>query len=112
MSLVSKLSCEESWEEFLQYKMSLAVRAKSHQELARLIEERRFIPAVRRISSGEPFPPPRRAVISKMSSQKQRIVYIYPEPENTVLKLLTYLLLRKYDGLFSDGLFSFILTSD
>ena len=107
MSLVSKLSCEESWEEFLQYKMSLAVRAKSHQELARLIEERRCIPAVRRISSGEPFPLPRRAVISKMSSQKKRIVYIYPEPENTVLKLLTYLLLRKYDGLFSDGLFSF-----
>ena len=42
-----------------------------------------------------------------MGSQKQRIVYTYPFAENTVLKLLTYLLLRKYDNLFSPNLFSF-----
>ena len=42
-----------------------------------------------------------------MSSQKKRIVYTYPKDENTVLKLLTYLLLRKYDGLFSPNLYSF-----
>ena len=42
-----------------------------------------------------------------MHSQKKRIVYIYPPAENTVMKLLTWLLLRKYDGLFSDGLYSF-----
>ena len=107
MSLVSKLSCEKSWEEFLTYKASLALRQKSQQDLAKLIEDRSYIPAVSRIVNGEPFPLPRRAVISKMSSQKKRVVYIYPEPENTVLKLLTYLLLRKYDGLFSDGLYSF-----
>ena len=107
MSLVLKLSCEKCWEEYLTYKTSLAVRGKSLQDLARLTEDRSYIPAVNRISSGEPFPLPRRAVISKMSSQKKRVVYIYPEPENTVLKLLTYLLLRKYDGLFSDGLYSF-----
>ncbi len=107
MSLISKLSSEKSWDELLSYKKSLAVRGKSLEELARLAADRSYIPAVRKISSGEPFPLPRRAVISKMSSQKKRVVYIYPEPENTVLKLLTYLLLRKYDGLFSDGLYSF-----
>ena len=53
------------------------------------------------------FPLPRRAVISKLDSAKKRIVYTYPEPENTVLKMLTWLLLRKYDPLFSDNLFSF-----
>ena len=42
-----------------------------------------------------------------MSSQKVRTVYIYPEPENTVLKLLTHLLLRRYDSLFNKGLYSF-----
>ena len=42
-----------------------------------------------------------------MGSSKVRTVYIYPEPENTTLKLLTHLLLRKYDRLFSKGLFSF-----
>ena len=32
---------------------------------------------------------------------------MYPEDENTLLKLLTYLMLRKYDYLFSDNLYSF-----
>ena len=53
------------------------------------------------------FPLPSKAVISKQSSQKKRTVYTYPAPENTVLKLLTWLLLRKYDGLFSGNLYSF-----
>ena len=106
-SLVSKLSSKESWDELLLYKTKLAVRGKSQADLEKIIADQSYIPAVRRISSGEPFPLPRRAVISKMSSQKKRVVYIYPEPENTVLKLLTYLLLRRYDGLFSDGLYSF-----
>ena len=42
-----------------------------------------------------------------MGSAKVRTVYIYPEPHNTVLKLLTHLLLRAYDSLFSAGLYSF-----
>ena len=42
-----------------------------------------------------------------MGSGKVRTVYIYPEPHNTALKLLTYLLLRRYDCLFSEGLYSF-----
>ncbi|MBO4770658.1 MAG: group II intron reverse transcriptase domain-containing protein [Clostridia bacterium] len=46
-------------------------------------------------------------MISKTGSEKKRVVYTYPEPENTVLKLLTYLMLRKYDGVFSPCLFSF-----
>ena len=101
MSLLSKLSSESSWEDFLKYKQD---RTAQKSRLERVIEERSYIPVSKAITEGKPFPLPRRAVISKLSSQKKRIVYIYPESENTVLKLLTYLLLRKYDGLFSDGL--------
>ena len=46
-------------------------------------------------------------MISKLHSEKKRTVYIYPEPENTVLKVLTWLLLRRYDDLFAPGLYSF-----
>ena len=42
-----------------------------------------------------------------MGSKKKRIVYTYPDDFNTVLKLITYLMLRKYDGIFSKGLYSF-----
>ena len=104
MSLLSKLSSESSWEDFLKYKQD---RTAQQSRLERVIGEKSYIPVSKAIAEGKPFPLPRRAVISKLSSQKKRIVYIYPESENTVLKLLTYLLLRKYDGLFSDGLYSF-----
>ena len=43
------------------------------------------------------------SVISKQSTQKKRTVFTYPDAENMVLKLLTYLLLRRYDGLFEDS---------
>ena len=35
------------------------------------------------------------------------MVYTYPEPYNTVFKLLTWLLLRNYDRLFAENLYSF-----
>ena len=105
--MLSKLSSEECWAAFSEYKTSLTVRKAREAQLERVIEEKSYIPVSEAIAEGRPFPLPRRAVISKQASQKKRVVYIYPEPENTVLKLLTYLLLRKYDGLFSGGLYSF-----
>ena len=58
-SLVSKLSSKESWDELLLYKTKLAVRGKSQADLEKIIADQSYIPAVRRISSGEPFPLPR-----------------------------------------------------
>ncbi|MBP5281624.1 MAG: group II intron reverse transcriptase domain-containing protein [Lachnospiraceae bacterium] len=57
--------------------------------------------------SAATFPLPKKSIISKQSTQKKRVVYTYPHAVNTVLKLLTYLLLREYDGLFCDNLYSF-----
>ena len=71
------------------------------------MDARAYLPVCESIAKGERFPLPRRAVISKLYGRKKRTVYIYPPAENTVLKLLTWLLLRTYDGLFSDGLYSF-----
>ena len=107
MSLLQKLSDPAVWEAFYTYRTSLACPKKDAEELKRFIGEKAYLPVTELIEAGGHFPLPRRAVISKMHSQKKRVVYIYPPAENTVLKLLTWLLLRKYDGLFSDGLYSF-----
>lgn len=107
MSLLSSLSDPACWEAFYAYRTSLACPKADAEELRRFIDEKAWLPVVRTIAEGGRFPLPRRAVISKMHSQKKRIVYIYPSAENTVMKLLTWLLLRKYDGLFADGLYSF-----
>ena len=107
MSLLDALSQAETWEAFYQYKIGLARPKEETTALRDYIDRRAYLPVCEAIGRGKAFPLPRRAVISKLHSEKKRIVYIYPEPENTLLKLLTWLLLRRYDELFSSGLYSF-----
>lgn len=107
MSLLDSLSDEKSWKGFFEYKSSLTVQKKFKNELRTFIDKKAYLPVCERINNAEDFPLPSRYVINKSSSSKKRIVYEYPEAENTVLKLLTYLMLRKYDGVFCDALYSF-----
>ena len=107
MTLLQQLSSPESWEVFYEYKTSLICPKGTAESLRSFIDDRRYLPVCERIASGERFPLPKKVVLGKMGSQKKRTVYIYPEPENTVCKLLTWLLLRKYDGLFAGNLYSF-----
>lgn len=107
MSMLDLLADERTWADFLRYKTGLTCPRDAEQSLRDFVSRRGWRPVVERIRRGEPFPLPRKTVLSKMGSAKKRTVYTYPKDENTVLKLLTHLLLRRYDGLFSDGLYSF-----
>lgn len=107
MSMLEQLTDPAVWERFYEYKASLAVPGSFLPALRRFIDCREYEPVCARIAAGEAFPLPSKSIISKLHTQKKRTVYTYPEAENTVLKLLTYLLLRRYDSLFSPNLFSF-----
>ena len=107
MSMLDQLSQPACWERFYTYKEELACPKQFSQTLRAFIEREGYLKICEGIRRGERFPIPRKAVISKMSSLKKRTVYTYPDDENTVMKLLTYLLLRRYDGIFSGNLFSF-----
>ncbi len=107
MSLLDLLSERECWELFYEYKCSLACPKKTARQLRAFIDREAYLPVCRAIREGKPFPLSKRSVISKMGSSKKRVVYTYPETENTVLKLLTYLLLRRCDGIFCGNLYSF-----
>jgi len=107
MSLLSLLIDPECWEKFYEYKTSLICEKTFDKELRDFIDRKEYLSVCAAIYEGKPFPLPRKALISKQSSQKKRTVYIYPKAENIVLKLLTYLLLRKYNSLFTPDLYSF-----
>lgn len=107
MSLLDRLSDVSVWNEFYEYKTSLACPKQFTVELRRFIDEKRYLPICEAIEADAPFPIPVKSVISKMGSDKKRVVYTYPPDENTVLKLLTWLLLRQYNGLFTHNLYSF-----
>lgn len=107
MSLVDKLFEKNSWDKFYEYKSGLRCSKKFTRELREFIDSEGYLKYQSEIRSLEDLPLPTKAVISKMSSQKRRTIYKYPYEFNMVLKLLTYLVLRKYDYLFTSDLYSF-----
>ncbi len=106
MTILEKLSDPGIWAEYYAYKANRLPFGK-REALRLFIEQKAYLPVLDRIARGEPFPPPVKKQISKMYSDKKRTVYLFPQAENYALKLMTYLLIRKYDHLFAPGLYSF-----
>lgn len=108
MDILTEMESPASWLSFLEYrKESCRLTPQEEAELREYIENKEYLPILDRIRRGDPFPHPRKATISKKSTSKKRIVYVYPPKEGWVLKLMTHLLLRRYDHLFSPNLYSF-----
>ena len=107
MSLLSKLEDAETWERFYAYKTALVSSGPFVTELRRFLDEKAYLPVLQTSFQKERFPLPEKKLIRKLYTEKSRVVYAYPAAESCVLKLLTYLMLRKYDGIFSARLFSF-----
>ena len=107
MGLLDLLSDRETWDRFYKYKTSLALPKSFADELRAFIDRGDYLPVAGRILRGEPFPLAAKKEISKLGSGKKRVVYVYPRAENTVLKLLAHLMLRRYDTVFAPNLYSF-----
>lgn len=108
MDILSEMESHATWLSFLEYRReSCRLTGRDEKELTEFIRQEAYLPIIAAIRRGEPFPHPRKASISKKSTSKKRIVYVYPAHENWVLKLMTHLLLRRYDSLFSLNLYSF-----
>ena len=107
MSLIDKLFEKSSWERLYEYKLGLKCSKRFKKELRDFIDNGSYLEYKDAILNLTDLPLPSKAVISKMSSQKKRTVYKYPYGFNMILKLLTYLTLRKYDHIYSNNLYSF-----
>ena len=108
MDILSAMEQKSLWLSFLEYrKTSFRLTETEEQQLRAFIEKEKYLPILEKIRRGEPFPRPRRAAISKKSTSKKRIVYVYPQEEAAVMKMMTHLLLRHYDHLFCPNLYSF-----
>ena len=108
MSLLNILSDESVWIDFYERKVEPDYfRLSDAQELFYYIRDKRYLPVVDRILNGEGLSVPQKKRVAKSDTSRKRVVYSLPEEEAMVLKLLTWLLIRKYDAFFSDNLYSF-----
>lgn len=106
--MIELLKNPQVWEAYYKYKLEKGhLSEEDQEELKTFITAEAYLPIVEKILQGEGFSIPRKVIISKMNSSKKRIVYTYRKAENYVLKVLTFLLQRKYDTAFSDNLYSF-----
>jgi len=108
MSLVDCLNNDMIWQEFLATKIdSVNLPEKALLRYREFIDNKKYISIVQDIVNEKyEFSIPQKVEIGKMGKSKKRVVYIYNETENYVLKMLTYLL-YKYDNMFSPNLYSF-----
>lgn len=107
MTLIEQLADEQTWNEFFSYKQQLGHLSQQHEkELQQFIGEKAYLEVLDRVRT-KGFSLPQKRLISKVNSDKKRVVYTYPTAENYLLKLLTYLLIRRYDRLFAPNLYSF-----
>ena len=108
MSLLYKLLDERVWIDFYQKKTDPAYcRTDDALKLFKYVREKRYLPVVERILNGIGLSVPQKKRIAKSDTAKKRIVYSLPEDEAMVLKLLTWLMIRKYDWSLQGSLYSF-----
>ena len=108
MSILDKLSDEKVWIDFYERKVDPAFfRISDAKELFQYVRQKRYLPVVEKIISGEKLSIPMKKRIAKSGSSKKRVVYSLPEDETMVLKLLTWLMIRKYDSCLPSNLYSF-----
>ena len=108
MSLLDKLSDEKVWIDFYERKVDPDFfRISDAKELFQYVRQKRYLPVVERIMNGEGLSIPMKKRIAKSGSSKKRVVYSLPEDETMVLKLLTWMMIRKYDAGLPQNLYSF-----
>ena len=106
MSLLDKLSDEKVWIDFYERKVDPDFfRMSDAKKLFQYVRQKRYLPVVERIKSGKGLSIPMKKRIAKSGSSKKRVVYSLPEDATMVLKLLTWLMIRKYDACLPDNLY-------
>ena len=108
VSLLDSLGDMNVWVDFYEQKVGPDFfRLSDAKELFHYIRSGGYEPVVARILAGEGLSIPVKKRIAKADSTKKRVVYSMPEDETVVLKLLTWLMIRKYDSCLSRNLYSF-----
>lgn len=107
MDIFDELLVQDNWMTFYQYKAeSSNMRQKELKDLLMFIQKEQYLDIVMDMAQKKWSNIPNMLEINKNGTNKKRVVFTFDEGSNYVLKAMSFLL-RKYDGLFSNNLYSF-----
>ncbi|MCR4602403.1 MAG: hypothetical protein K5683_02570 [Prevotella sp.] len=106
-SILTQLTRQETWEEFLAYRL-LKGRFTWHEfdEADSYVEREEYLPLAQRIADGAALGIPRKMIVNKMATGRKRVVYCFAPDEMMLLKLIAFKLYR-YDSWFAPGCYAF-----
>ena len=106
-SILTQLTRQETWEEFLAYRL-MKGRFTWHEfdEADSYVEREEYLPLAQRIIQGEGLGFPQKKIINKMGTGKKRVVYSFAPEEMTILKLLAFKL-YDYDEWLAPNCYAF-----
>ena len=106
-SILTQLTRQEAWEEFLAYRL-MKGRFNWHEfnEADRFVEQKAYLHLAQRIAQREGLGIPTKKIVNKMGSGKKRVVYSYAPDEMVILKLIAFRL-YKYDACFTPNCYAF-----
>ena len=105
--ILSQLTFQETWEEFLAYRL-MKGRFSWHEfdEADAFVEREDYLPLATKIAQGESLGIPTKKLVNKMGSGKKRVVYSFAPDEMLILKVIAFLL-YKYDDQFAPNCYAF-----
>ena len=107
MEIIEKLLIHEEWLRFLEYKIQGGhLPREEEQRLTEFVNNKEYLTVAQKLNDGGFFSLPEAVQLNKRFSEKKRTVFIFPEEENFVQKMIAYQLLN-YDYLFCGNLYSF-----
>ena len=106
-SIITQLTRQEAWEEFLAYRL-LKGRFNWHEfdEADRFVEQEKYFDLAQRIVQGESLGIPQKKVVNKMGTGKKRVIYSFAPDEMMMLKLIAFKL-YDYDTHFAPNCYAF-----
>ena len=106
-SILTQLIRQETWEEFLAYRL-MKGRFTWHEfdEADRFVEQEAYLHLAQNIARGEGLGIPRKKIVNKMGTGKKRVVYSFAPEEMVMLKLVAFKL-YDYDTYFTPNCYAF-----
>ena len=106
-SILTQLTRQETWEEFLAYRL-VKGRFNWHEfdEADRFVEQEAYLHLAQKIARGEGLGIPKKKIVNKMGTGKKRVVYSFAPDEMVILKFIAFKL-YDYDAVFSPNSYAF-----